>query len=112
MLWFSWLLFAFFFVKQKTAYEMRISDWSSDVCSSDLEPRRRMGGARRTGECGRADLYRDAAERVCRQGRRNVSPLDRRHTDGAAGRARGGCGGDPFPGVGHGEFDDRERGDG
>src|SRR3546814_8379218 len=29
------LLF-FFFFKQKTAYEMRISDWSSDVCSSDL----------------------------------------------------------------------------
>src|SRR3546814_9238983 len=28
----------FFFVKQKTAYEMRISDWSSDVCSSDLTP--------------------------------------------------------------------------
>src|SRR3546814_2266453 len=26
----------FFFCKQKTAYEMRISDWSSDVCSSDL----------------------------------------------------------------------------
>src|SRR3546814_3993887 len=30
------LLFLFFFFKQKTAYEMRISDWSSDVCSSDL----------------------------------------------------------------------------
>src|SRR3546814_15403593 len=30
-----WWLF-FFFFKQKTAYEMRISDWSSDVCSSDL----------------------------------------------------------------------------
>src|SRR3546814_19533386 len=30
------LLFVFFFVKQKTAYEMRISDWSSDVCFSDL----------------------------------------------------------------------------
>src|SRR3546814_9232661 len=30
------MLFAFFFFKQKTAYEMRISDWSSDVCSSDL----------------------------------------------------------------------------
>src|SRR3546814_3833518 len=29
-------VFLFFFVKQKTAYEMRISDWSSDVCSSDL----------------------------------------------------------------------------
>src|SRR3546814_2744159 len=27
-----------FFFKQKTAYEMRISDWSSDVCSSDLSP--------------------------------------------------------------------------
>src|SRR3546814_10474172 len=30
------LLTMFFFFKQKTAYEMRISDWSSDVCSSDL----------------------------------------------------------------------------
>src|SRR3546814_9042478 len=31
----------FFFFKQKTAYEMRISDWSSDVCSSDLDDQRR-----------------------------------------------------------------------
>src|SRR3546814_8691953 len=31
----------FFFFKQKTAYEMRISDWSSDVCSSDLGVGRR-----------------------------------------------------------------------
>src|SRR3546814_13667200 len=30
------VLLVFFFFKQKTAYEMRISDWSSDVCSSDL----------------------------------------------------------------------------
>src|SRR3546814_2681250 len=39
-----------FFFKQKTAYEMRISDWSSDVCSSDLSCRRcrRGGGADRT----------------------------------------------------------------
>src|SRR3546814_5022638 len=29
-------MYIFFFFKQKTAYEMRISDWSSDVCSSDL----------------------------------------------------------------------------
>src|SRR3546814_1316651 len=36
--------FLFFFFKQKTAYEMRISDWSSDVCSSDLAG----GGCRRT----------------------------------------------------------------
>src|SRR3546814_6566347 len=34
----------FFFFKQKTAYEMRISDWSSDVCSSDL--RTRLSGRR------------------------------------------------------------------
>src|SRR3546814_6400192 len=38
LLWFG-LLF-FFFFKQKTAYEMRISDWSSDVCSSDLSAAR------------------------------------------------------------------------
>src|SRR3546814_17335313 len=50
----------FFFFKQKTAYEMRISDWSSDVCSSDLD-RNRCGvhgvgslseGASRRGESG------------------------------------------------------------
>src|SRR3546814_1993130 len=39
-------MFFFFFFKQKTAYEMRISDWSSDVCSSDLvEPVAREGVA-------------------------------------------------------------------
>src|SRR3546814_10751647 len=32
-----YVCFFFFFFKQKTAYEMRISDWSSDVCSSDLD---------------------------------------------------------------------------
>src|SRR3546814_7942206 len=32
----------FFFFKQKTAYERRISDWSSDVCSSDLKDRKRF----------------------------------------------------------------------
>src|SRR3546814_7062077 len=34
----------FFFFKQKTAYEMRISDWSSDVCSSDLTTRLSLKG--------------------------------------------------------------------
>src|SRR3546814_20620610 len=34
-----------FFFKQKTAYEMRISDWSSDVCSSDLQANRYVGAA-------------------------------------------------------------------
>src|SRR3546814_9839556 len=41
LLWFVLCLLLygvfFFFFKQKTAYEMRISDWSSDVCSSDLQ---------------------------------------------------------------------------
>src|SRR3546814_2593587 len=36
MVLFDVISFSFFFFKQKTAYEMRISDWSSDVCSSDL----------------------------------------------------------------------------
>src|SRR3546814_3566065 len=31
-----WIVCVLFFFRQKTAYEMRISDWSSDVCSSDL----------------------------------------------------------------------------
>src|SRR3546814_4695208 len=35
-MYFLFFYFFFFFFKQKTAYEMRISDWSSDVCSSDL----------------------------------------------------------------------------
>src|SRR3546814_1625509 len=37
------VLIFFFFFKQKTAYEMRISDWSSDVCSSDLTDRCSFG---------------------------------------------------------------------
>src|SRR3546814_12772489 len=36
-------MMCFFFFKQKTAYEMRISDWSSDVCSSDLHRRGAKG---------------------------------------------------------------------
>src|SRR3546814_7095870 len=36
---FSYCVPMFFFFKQKTAYELRISDWSSDVCSSDLADR-------------------------------------------------------------------------
>src|SRR3546814_7908945 len=46
------MLYLFFFFKQKTAYEMRISDWSSDVCSSDLifDLFRRAGVQDRPGE--------------------------------------------------------------
>src|SRR3546814_4184790 len=42
-------IFIFFFFKQKTAYEMRISDWSSDVCSSDLIPLHRVEAGRAIG---------------------------------------------------------------
>src|SRR3546814_4976255 len=38
-------MFLLFFFKQKTAYEMRISDWSSDVCSSDLSGPATAAGA-------------------------------------------------------------------
>src|SRR3546814_5816061 len=57
------LLF-FFFFKQKTAYEMRISDWSSDVCSSDLLkslPRKRDHGADASVACGVQRLLRRLA---------------------------------------------------
>src|SRR3546814_8811272 len=46
----------FFFVKQKTAYEMRISDWSSDVCSSDLDAGKRIFVERMARHRGRLDL--------------------------------------------------------
>src|SRR3546814_18372637 len=45
----------FFFFKQKTAYEMRISDWSSDVCSSDLDELRRRRH-HRLGDAGAAGI--------------------------------------------------------
>src|SRR3546814_12443517 len=47
----------FFFFKQKTAYEMRISDWSSDVCSSDLSNDDRRAAP--LPECGPACLSLD-----------------------------------------------------
>src|SRR3546814_4648028 len=56
------MFLCFFFCKQKTAYEMRISDWSSDVCSSDLPvadgalrdgaPAAAVRGDRRAGDAG------------------------------------------------------------
>src|SRR3546814_19587679 len=55
-------LIEFFFFKQKTAYEMRISDWSSDVCSSDLVADRRR-------QCrhvaARYELRRNRRARAC-----------------------------------------------
>src|SRR3546814_3995960 len=48
-------MFIFFF-KQKTAYEMRISDWSSDVCSSDLAALAALARRGETGEGERVDV--------------------------------------------------------
>src|SRR3546814_17844083 len=90
-------LVLFFFCKQKTAYEMRISDWSSDVCSSDLRRRasRREAGQhlpRGAKRARHALRFRDrpgaAGERGCHAGR-----LDDRHADRSEER-RGGkeCG--------------------
>src|SRR3546814_1115928 len=56
--------FFFFFFKQKTAYEMRISDWSSDVCSSDLFGD--GGAARIGGGVQRVDVGDAAGERDLR----------------------------------------------
>src|SRR3546814_2052318 len=68
----------FFFFKQKTAYEMRISDWSSDVCSSDLV----VG-------IGLQHVFRDLQYLLVGQARKaaeNVLPLARESFIVAAGR--------------------------
>src|SRR3546814_5031995 len=66
-------IYVFFFFKQKTAYEMRISDWSSDVCSSDLLPEARHLRSRRSprrgalqeadGEADGSGVVRDRSHR-------------------------------------------------
>src|SRR3546814_13808441 len=48
----------FFFFKQKTAYDMRISDWSSDVCSSDLQEGGQRAPAGHGAEHGRQPRHR------------------------------------------------------
>src|SRR3546814_7397228 len=80
----------FFFFKQKTAYEMRISDWSSDVCSSDLEPgveelQRAVGLEPRRHE---AEQAHDAGHRCGAQGGRPRHALIR--LAGALGEQPGG----------------------
>src|SRR3546814_7533681 len=56
----------FFFFKQKTAYEMRISDWSSDVCSSDLLRIGKVAGDPAANKCRRIDQRENIH---CRGGR-------------------------------------------
>src|SRR3546814_10033229 len=57
----------FCFFKQKTAYEMRISDWSSDVCSSDLQPHFLGAGAQRNVDLEPPLVIGSAAQRVVDQ---------------------------------------------
>src|SRR3546814_10871301 len=75
-----YLFFWFFCFKQKTAYEMRISDWSSDVCSSDLQalllhhPGQHLAGQQ--GRIGRqpvAQLVADGRSEERRVGKECVS---------------------------------------
>src|SRR3546814_7322851 len=75
------LIIFFFFFKQKTAYEMRISDWSSDVCSSDLQAARPSCHARRQG-AARGDEGGAPASRLHRLPARSP-PLARRRDDDA-----------------------------
>src|SRR3546814_1549793 len=60
LLLFLLFVFLFFFFKQKTAYEMRISDWSSDVCSSDLLRTDRVGDGKPCQHLAVLDCIHDA----------------------------------------------------
>src|SRR3546814_5772093 len=66
-----------FFFKQKTAYEMRISDWSSDVCSSDLIGDRLHFQNMQAAEIG--DLFESESGVVDQPGRRGVRHERLRH---------------------------------
>src|SRR3546814_13786670 len=63
----------FFFFKQKTAYEMRISDWSSDVCSSDLIARLRCCKAALGGVPMKATIWHNPA---CGTSRKTLAILE------------------------------------
>src|SRR3546814_4036583 len=71
------LFLCFLFFKQKTAYEMRISDWSSDVCSSDLAGRRGPVKPRPATSDGTGAGLRDHADhREDRDDREHARRLD------------------------------------
>src|SRR3546814_8183990 len=81
-----WILF--FFFKQKTAYEMRISDWSSDVCSSDLQVDAEQVDAeqhRQREQADRDQLFGQDALRVVDLSVAPQQPFDRAQDDLDAG---------------------------
>src|SRR3546814_14459988 len=92
------MLSVYLFFKQQTAYEVRISDWSSDVCSADLRP---------SGRAGTALARTDAATRRSRRGGvRAGGDRDRGARGIAVGTVRPGAGCLPRAGCG-GVGDDR-----
>src|SRR3546814_12747076 len=81
----SVVISSIFFSKQKTAYEMRISDWSSDVCSSDLQVEQAVAGAPERGDpLHRADRRGHGIDlrRHCLGHRGRRGRLHRRHGGG------------------------------
>src|SRR3546814_6314091 len=86
------VVFVIFLFKQKTAYELRISDWSSDVCSSDLgRSRRTAGDGREDGRCGkgRAPAWaRQDGRAVAARGDRRSGEFSRDRQDRGAGHLR------------------------
>src|SRR3546814_19156894 len=119
-------MYVFFFFKQKTAYEMRISDWSSDVCSSDLslaELHNRSRYCRSSGSqsfvgfgfqeqdernCGADDHYCDIENHIIASGRFSCPGgehrADRHHCEEWHGQAQ-----DP-PDKGWAEYPGEQRG--
>src|SRR3546814_1163445 len=68
------MLYLFFFFNQKTAYEMRISDWSSDVCSSDLRTEEGSGDPARAADTGQhSAAIGSRADMTHPRGRRRIS---------------------------------------
>src|SRR3546814_10585744 len=85
----------FFFFKQKTAYEMRISDWSSDVCSSDLRRARHQSHVRPRKEGRDAEQRPGSPLAVHAMAKRNLGGLAPAPKDQLAAMA----GGVPFHGM-------------
>src|SRR3546814_10208336 len=98
------LLCCIFFCKQKTAYEVRISDWSSDVCSSDLRPSLSIPSLARSGsgegslavECN--DGVESVVEAVAAV-QEVLEQFDRRHLALPQQKAEFGCASRPQ--IGH-----------
>src|SRR3546814_3846157 len=95
LLWcFSFMVLVFFLFKKKTAYEMRIRDWSSDVCSSDLARSHACRAARRACERARRAPRSGFRPRSSCRSRGSMriptdgEPLSAPPLEGNAGRAR------------------------